>query len=63
MAINFEDYPCEFCGKPSTNVVFAAFVCDDPECIEKARIARGENRPRRTRRAHEEEGRGPADSA
>ena len=41
MAINFEDYPCEFCGKPSTNVVFAAFVCDDPECIEKARIARG----------------------
>lgn len=41
MAINFEDYPCEFCGKPSTNVVFAAFVCEDPECIEKARIARG----------------------
>ena len=41
MAINFDDYPCEFCGKRSTNVVFAAFVCDDPECIEKARIARG----------------------
>ena len=40
MAINFDDYPCEFCGKKSTNVVFAAFVCDDPECIEKARIAR-----------------------
>ena len=41
MTINFEDYKCEFCGKPSTNFVFAAFVCDDPECIEKARIARG----------------------
>ena len=41
MSINFEDYPCEFCGKPSTNVVFAAFVCDSEECIEKARIARG----------------------
>ncbi len=41
MAINFDDYPCEFCGKKSTNVVYAAFVCNDPECIEKARIARG----------------------
>lgn len=41
MSINFEDYKCEFCGRTSTNVVFAAFVCDDPVCIEKAREARG----------------------
>ena len=41
MAINFDDYECQFCGKRSTNYVFAAFVCDDPECIEKARIERG----------------------
>ena len=32
---------CPFCGKTSTNFVFAAFVCDDPECIEKARIEMG----------------------
>ncbi len=41
MTINFSDYPCEFCGKTSTNFVYAAFVCDDPECIEKARVERG----------------------
>lgn len=41
MTINFEDYPCEFCGKPSTTVLFAAFVCGSEECVEKARIARG----------------------
>lgn len=41
MAIDFDEYECEFCGKKSKNVVYAAFVCDDPECIEKARIARG----------------------
>ncbi len=41
MEFNLEDYPCEFCGKPSTNVVYAAFVCSNPECIEKARIERG----------------------
>lgn len=41
MAINIEDYVCEFCGKPCKNIVFAAFVCDDPECLEKAYQARG----------------------
>lgn len=41
MAINMEDYVCEFCGKPCKNIVFAAFVCDDPECLEKAYQARG----------------------
>ena len=41
MPLNLEDYTCEFCGKTCKNVIYAAFVCDDPECIEKARIARG----------------------
>jgi hypothetical protein len=41
MAINFDDYVCEFCGRPCKNVVFAAFVCGDSECVEKARVARG----------------------
>lgn len=41
MSINFDEYKCEFCGKTSTNFVFAAFVCDDPECIKKAMEARG----------------------
>ncbi|MCL2510316.1 MAG: hypothetical protein FWF07_04475 [Methanomassiliicoccaceae archaeon] len=41
MAIDFNDYKCQFCGKTSTNFVFAAFVCDDAECIEKARVERG----------------------
>lgn len=39
--MNMEDYTCEFCGKPCKNIVYAAFVCDDPECLEKARIQRG----------------------
>lgn len=41
MSINFDDYQCQFCGKKCTNFVFAAFVCSDPECIEKARVERG----------------------
>ncbi|MCQ2070168.1 MAG: hypothetical protein MJZ68_03465 [archaeon] len=41
MALNFSDYNCEFCGKPATNVLFAAFVCGDKECIDKARDVRG----------------------
>lgn len=41
MAIDFKDYKCQFCGKPSTNFVYAAFVCDAVECIEQAREERG----------------------
>jgi hypothetical protein len=33
--------PCQYCGKPSTNIFFAAYVCDSEECIDKAREARG----------------------
>lgn len=39
--LDLSQYTCEFCGKPCTNVLFAAFVCDDPECIQKAHDARG----------------------
>ena len=38
MVLNLDDYVCEYCGKPCKNIVYAAFVCDDPECLEKARI-------------------------
>ena len=52
MVLNLDDYVCEYCGKPCKNIVYAAFVCDDPdvyaafvcddpECLEKARIDRG----------------------
>jgi hypothetical protein len=39
--MRMEDYECQFCGKTATNFVFAAFVCDSEECIEKARVERG----------------------
>lgn len=41
MTLRMEDYVCEFCGRACKNIVYAAFVCDDQICIEKARIARG----------------------
>ena len=51
MALNMEDYTCEFCGKPCKNIVYAAFVCDDIECLEKARVARGGPGGHMTRKA------------
>lgn len=36
-----EGEKCEICGKPATRFLFASFVCDDEECIEKARKRRG----------------------
>lgn len=39
--LDFSQYKCEFCGKTCTQVVFAAFVCDNPDCVEKAYLARG----------------------
>lgn len=41
METGFEDHPCQICGKPAKNFIFAAYVCNDKECIEKARIERG----------------------
>jgi hypothetical protein len=35
------DEKCQICGRPATRFLFATFVCDDEECVEKARIQRG----------------------
>lgn len=32
---------CEICGKPAKHYLFAQFVCDCEECIQKARERRG----------------------
>jgi hypothetical protein len=32
---------CEFCGKDSTQYIFATFICNSGECIEKAMKRRG----------------------
>jgi hypothetical protein len=37
----FKGEKCEICGKQAENFLFAAFVCDSEECIEKARELRG----------------------
>jgi hypothetical protein len=36
-----DEHNCQFCGKPSTNILFAAFVCDSEECINQAYDQRG----------------------
>jgi len=35
------DEKCEICGKPAKRFLFAVFVCDDEECVQKAREQRG----------------------
>jgi hypothetical protein len=37
----FKGECCEYCKKQASNFLFAAFLCDSEECIEKARQARG----------------------
>ena len=32
---------CEFCGKKATNYLFASFVCESNDCIQKAMDRRG----------------------
>jgi len=39
--MRIEDYKCRFCGKTAENFLFAEFVCNSDECIEKARVERG----------------------
>ena len=39
--MRMEDYQCQFCGRTAKNFLFAAFVCESDECIEKARVERG----------------------
>lgn len=36
-----DEHNCQFCGKPSTTILFAAFVCDSEDCINQARELRG----------------------
>lgn len=37
----FKGEKCEFCGKSAENFLFAAFVCESDECVEKAQLRRG----------------------
>ena len=32
---------CQYCGKPSTKVMFATYLCDNEECLNHAYDARG----------------------
>ena len=39
--MNPSDHSCKYCGKPATQFVFAEFICEDEECVGKAREDRG----------------------
>lgn len=39
--MEIEEQECQFCGRQAKYFAFAAFVCDDEKCMEKARIERG----------------------
>lgn len=41
MSVRIEDNVCQFCSRPAKQYCFAAFVCDGPECMDKAREERG----------------------
>ena len=41
MAMNIEDYECQFCGRKAKQFCFAAFCCENEECVDKARAERG----------------------
>lgn len=36
-----ENQKCQICGEKAKHFLFAAFVCDKEECIEKAKEERG----------------------
>ena len=38
---NPSEHQCRFCGRPATQFLFAEFICDDEECVNKAREVRG----------------------
>jgi hypothetical protein len=50
----FKGEKCAFCGKQAENFLFAAFLCDSDECIEKARKVRGGPAGHRLRKQHPE---------
>jgi hypothetical protein len=42
--INYNTDPdsvCQICGKPSKRIMFATYLCDSEECLNKAYDARG----------------------
>ncbi|MCQ2079348.1 MAG: hypothetical protein MJZ38_04750 [archaeon] len=41
MALDFDQYKCEICGAPCTQVLFATFLCSKKECEDVARDNRG----------------------
>jgi hypothetical protein len=41
MADWIESEQCQFCGRQAKQFVFAAFVCEREECVDKAREERG----------------------
>ena len=41
MAMNIEDYECQFCGRRAKQFCFATFCCENEECVDKARAERG----------------------
>ncbi len=36
-----DNQKCEICGKPAKHYLFAQFVCECEECVQKAREHRG----------------------
>ncbi len=39
--MDFSKYECQFCGRPAKQYVFAAFCCENEDCVDKAREERG----------------------
>ena len=41
ISTNPSEQKCRFCGRPATQFLFAEFICDAEECVDKAREVRG----------------------
>jgi hypothetical protein len=39
--MDIEKEKCQVCGAQATQFVFAAFLCKNDDCVEKARLERG----------------------
>jgi hypothetical protein len=39
--MNPSDEKCKYCGQQATQFIFAQFVCENDDCISKARDERG----------------------
>jgi hypothetical protein len=40
-AMDIEKEKCQVCGGQAKQFVFAAFLCNNEDCVEKARLERG----------------------